>query len=367
MKFNSNKKVTFLIPIKERRNFTLRFFKYLAKVNFPYKLLIADGSKKKIPSRYLGILREAKIDFSYHKFPYDYDYILYQKKIFNSLKLIQTEYVVLFSDDDFPIIYSINKLILFLQKSKTYVACGGCAFNFDLLKKPFNKMEVYGHPINFGKMMGAKSNDKENNIKRLKCYLNEMENSWHYVFRTKVLLKNYKIIQKKKISFSNVDFYDFIQDATNFMSGKIKKIDTLTILHQYHSESAINSRLKYEQLITSKYFILDVTRFYKKILSFIFNKNKKMIKKIFFESKVLFPNNVSLLNNLTEKDNTFNLKNFIVNNLSKFTIITLFYSLYLNKIMYLNNKHINKVMNSVKNISIKNELNNIFNFLKRFN
>ena len=367
MKLNSNKKVTFLLPIKERRNFTLRFFKYLAKVNFPYKLLIADGSRKKIPSKYLGILRVAKIDFSYHKFPYDYDYTLYQKKIFNSLKLIQTEYVVLFSDDDFPIIYSINKLILFLQKSKTYVACGGYAFNFDLLKKPFNKMEVYGHPINFGKMMVAKSNDKENNIKRLKCYLNEMENSWHYVFRTKVLLKNYKIIQKKKISFSNVDFYDFIQDAINFMSGKIKKIDTLTILHQYHSESAINSRLKYEQLITSKYFILDVTRFYKKILSFIFNKNKKMIKKIFFKSKVLFPKNVTLLNNLSKKENIFNLRDFVVNKLSKFTIITLFYSLYLNKIMYLDNKHIDKVVHSVKNISIKNELNNIFNFLKKVN
>ena len=43
-----NKKLTFLLLIKERREFTLRFFSYLNKVKFPFKIFIADGSKKNI-------------------------------------------------------------------------------------------------------------------------------------------------------------------------------------------------------------------------------------------------------------------------------------------------------------------------------
>ena len=146
--------------------------------------------------------------------------------------MIKTKYVVLFSDDDFPIINSFNKLISFLDKSKSYVACGGFAFNFDLLNQTNSKNEIYGHPINFGKMMNAKSNEKNDKVERLNQYLEVMENSWHYIFRTKILLKNYEIVHKKNALFTNVDFYDFFQDANNFFSGRIKKINALTFLGQ---------------------------------------------------------------------------------------------------------------------------------------
>lgn len=161
-----NKKLTFLLLIKERREFTLRFFSYLNKVKFPFKIFIADGSKKNISNEHLDFLKLSKIDFTYKKFPFDRNYNIFQKKIIEALKLIKSEYVMLFSDDDFPIIYSINKLLMFLEKKKTYVACGGFALNFDILNRAFFKNELYGHPINFSKMMTANSNEK--NIKKRK-------------------------------------------------------------------------------------------------------------------------------------------------------------------------------------------------------
>ena len=364
MKSNPNKKLTIILPIKERRSFTLRFFRYISQIKFPFDLLIADGSKKKISSEYLEILKKSKIKFHYYKFPFDVNYPTYQKKIFNSLKFIKTKYVALFSDDDFPIIYSFKKLILFLEKSKSHVACGGNAFNFDLLKTSTNGKEVYGHPINFGEMMNANSNENNDKKKRLQKYLDKMENSWHYIFRTKILLKNYKTTNKKRASFKNVDFYDFAQDGVNFLSGKIKKINTLTFLHQYHSQSEINSRLKYEKLINNKNFIVDVSNLHKKIKSIIGNNHKQDLRKFFFQSEIFFPKKNSNIANPVKKNNLSS-KNYFFSKLSQNKIIISFYILYLNKIMYLNNRHIKKIMNLQKNIKIKNELNIIFNFLKK--
>ena len=199
-----NKKLTFLLLIKERREFTLRFFSYLKKVKFPFKIFIADGSKKNISNKHLDFLKLSKINFTYKKFPFDKNYNIFQKKIVDSLKLIKSEYVMLFSDDDFPIIYSINKLLLFLEKQKSYIACGGFAFNFDILNKAIIKNKLYGHPINFRKMMTANSNNKNSKKDRIIEYLNVMENSWHYVFRTKILIKNYQITQRRKLIFSKI-------------------------------------------------------------------------------------------------------------------------------------------------------------------
>ena len=365
MKINSNKKLTFILPIKGRRDFTIRFFKYLSTINFPYKLFIADGSKKSISSKSLDILKISKIDFTYHKFSYDHDYVTYQKKILNSLKMIKTKYVVLFSDDDFPIIHSFNKLISFLDKSKSHIACGGFAFNFDLLKQINSKNEIYGHPINFGKMMNAKSNEKNDKVERLNQYLEVMENSWHYIFRTEILLKNYEIVHKKNALFVNVDFYDFFQDGNNFFSGRIKKINTLTFLHQYHLRSAVNARIEFEKMIKHKNFISDVKKFYTNFKSIVGSKKVVSLKESFFKSNIFFPKTKEISLNITKKRKFFNCKDFIIKILFQYKIIILFYSLYLNKIMYLNNGHINKFMSSLNSVIIKSELNNIFNFLKK--
>ena len=61
---------------------------------------------------------------------------------------------MLFSDDDFPIIYSIERLITFLENNNNYTIAGGYLINFDLFKKNntnLKKEETYGVPIHFFK------------------------------------------------------------------------------------------------------------------------------------------------------------------------------------------------------------------------
>ena len=192
-----------------------------------------------------------------------------------------------------------------------------------------------------------------------------MENSWHYIFRTEILLKNYEIVHKKNALFVNVDFYDFFQDGNNFFSGRIKKINTLTFLHQYHLRSAVNARIEFEKMIKHKNFISDVKKFYTNFKSIVGSKKVVSLKESFFKSNIFFPKTKEISLNITKKRKFFNCKDFIIKILFQYKIIILFYSLYLNKIMYLNNGHINKFMSSLNSVIIKSELNNIFNFLKK--
>ena len=107
-----------------------------------------------------------------------------------------------------------------------------------------------------------------------------------------------------------------------------------------------------------------MSNLHKKIKSIIGNNHKQDLRKFFFQSEIFFPKKNSNIANPVKKNNLSS-KNYFFSKLSQNKIIISFYILYLNKIMYLNNRHIKKIMNLQKNIKIKNELNIIFNFLKK--
>lgn len=354
MKENLNEKLTFLLLIKERRNFTLRFINFITSRNFEFKLFIADGSKKKIPKYFLDKLDDANIEYQYKKFPLDKDYKRFQLKIWKSLQYIKTKYVLLFSDDDFPIIKTINSKLNFLEKNKKFVACGGYTINFDLFNNMTNFNEYYDHPINFVKMMVARSNDNINELSRIYKYLNIMESSWHYVFRKEILLKNYHYVQKSNVNFHNVDFYDYFQDSVNFISGKIKKINKLAFLHQYHTQNIINDRLNYEMLLRNKKYKKDTLKLFTLINKRLSNKNKISEKK-FFKSK-LFSSQSK--NNFQKSQNFFK-------NLRSIKLISLTYNFLLNFKMKFSNKHIIRLLSGIQDTKTRNELNFIFNFLTK--
>ncbi len=355
MKQSSNKDLTFLLLTRDRRNFTLRFFKYLSIIKFKYKLFIADGSKMKISKELISHLKNGKIDYVYKKYPYDKNYKVLQKKIYFSLKKIKSKYVVLFSDDDFPIISSINPALNFLEKNKNYVACGGYALNFDLFKKYYTFNEYHGHPINFGRMMTSKSNDKQKEFQRLKKYMSTMENSWHYIFRTKVLLKNYSYIHKRVINFSNIDFYDYYQDSINFISGRIKKVNKIFLLHQYHSQNSINERSDHENMLEKIQFKKDALKLFNALNKK--TKNKKKLEKIYFKSKIFFPTKKKLIK---KKQGFFRYFKSI-----KFLLF--FYNIIVSIKMGFKNDHINRLFSEIKNKNLKNDLRIIFKFLEKKN
>lgn len=362
MKISQSNKLTIILPIKERKEFTKRFFIYLSRINLPYKIIIADGSKNKLSKNILSILKIANINYDYYKFPEDKNYNLYLNKIYKTLTFVKTKYVMLFSDDDFPILYSIERLINYLEKNNAYKIAGGYLINFDILKKSDKNIqeETYGIPIHFSKFFDQRSCNEKNRLARLKFYLTEAtETPWHFVFRKDALIKTYK--KAKDVKFYNYSFNDWLVDSFNYMSGKIKKINIPILLHQYHYSSEINNRPDLRTIMKEKDFIKD-KKYFLSILnrSFAVKKNKiDSFVNIFF----------SKTKNKLKYSNSIGYKKLIINLLPLFLKkkITNLYRNILNYYLYLNNYHLKFFLKNYlngKEPHIKKELLFFFNFIK---
>jgi glycosyltransferase domain-containing protein len=363
MNIEINKKLTIILPLKERRQFVKRFFLYISKINFPYNLIIADGSKKKISNETLKILKVSNINYDYYKFPEDENYNLYLKKIYKSLTYVKTKYVMLFSDDDFPILHTIETLIKLLDKNNVYKAAGGYLINFNLFqkKRKVKVEEVYGNPINISKIYTQPSCNHKTIIGRLNFFSTRgRESTWHNIWRTEAVINSYK--KAKNVKFHSNSFNDLLVDSLNYMSGKIKKINEPMIIHQYHSFSEINNRPDFFSIPKEKNFIKDK----KKLILFLseYSHKKKFeinnfVNSFFLKKKV----NLKYSNKIVYKKK---LKYLFLPFLIK--ILKFFYKIILNYYLYLNNYHYKnffKKYYSGANIYIRKDLLFFFNFIKR--
>ena len=105
------KKLTIIVPLKERPDFTKRFISFYLKNNFKYSLILADGGKNSIYEEDLDKIKRSKLEFRYCKFVYDKNHKIFIKKILSALSLVNTKYVMLIDNDDLPISQSIDKCI----------------------------------------------------------------------------------------------------------------------------------------------------------------------------------------------------------------------------------------------------------------
>ena len=97
-----DERLTVLLTLKGRHDFTLRWMTYAQHVGFPFKVLVADGSVDDVagdilasPSRFPGVRIE------YVRYPEDKSYDHYHDKVSAALSRIETPFVVMADNDDF--------------------------------------------------------------------------------------------------------------------------------------------------------------------------------------------------------------------------------------------------------------------------
>ena len=157
-------------------------------------------------------------------------------------------------------------------------------------------------------------------------------------------------------------FYYLVGDILNYFSGKIMKLKLPFVVHQHHSTS-LSMKMKnvYESLNEKKF--LDQ----KKILYKTLNKQLKkkeindLLDKYFYsliiKSKIY---NLKFHNNIKKKEKrkSHNLNEFYKMN----------YKILKYNYLKFNNMHVNKFIKLYKNKKIlKLEINEIFNFIKKYN
>jgi len=365
----NNTDLTIILVLKGRDDFTFRWFEYAKKINFPYKIIVADGGDN---SDLENKLSEKEyymyVNYKYIKYPFDKTYKIYYSKILKSLLKVETPYVLLASNDDFYFLDAIVKSLDFLKKNSDYVSARGEIWDFSVFPNSFfkDKSPIYGNIFGISKLYHHPTVMGNNAMERVIDFTKKSNSMWHDIVKTEHLKEAYEDLVKSNI-------YDFALYETTInyslaTKGKIKREKGLFMLHQCHSNMAALKDLYSSPLewINSPGWKKDFNKF----LDLVASKISKEDKINFYESKYKLNEayfNLTLINKLKSftspgtKDlrNKIDLFVFIKKLLSKnhsiFKASKLIYNIFFKP-----NKYDNKIPTT-----FFSKINAIENFLKQ--
>ena len=201
-------KLTIVIFTYNRHQYLKRSLAYWS--NYNVKLVILDGSDKKFENPKLKLKNIRYI----HNTNGLYDRLL------NSVKHIDTEFMILAADDEFYLPSALCSCINFLMKDNTYSSCGGRAigFGFD------NKKNIFGKQI-YQKLKNLTLNQKSSKARITNHFSNYVPAHFYSVIKSNNWKKICPHVFKQKY-----DFFGSIELQVEFLiilSGKSKIISEL--------------------------------------------------------------------------------------------------------------------------------------------
>lgn len=123
---NHNQKLTIILTLKNRSEFTYRWLEYMNGVKCPYFILIADGGNdSEIEWHLKDKSSYPNLTYEYIRFPFDENLSFYLNKIVDTVALVESDYLLFADNDDFYLLDNIKTCIDFLDNSDDYVSSAG--------------------------------------------------------------------------------------------------------------------------------------------------------------------------------------------------------------------------------------------------
>ena len=268
--------LTIILLLKNRKEFNNRFIDFFLENKSNYNLIISDGSRKKIQPDILKKIKNNK-SIEYVKFIEDKSYNTFYKKIFKTLKLVKTKYVLFAANDDFLIFDTIKLCLKFLKKNKSYIGAGGRMIGFEMSKKNKKDFKIKNTYCLYSNI----KLDQKNQVDRFNYFLkNFCDLPKNSIIEKKILLKNYELASN---NFDNhIEIMDHFSALYNVLSGRIKIFKKALIFHQDHLKSEGNMRWKaIKPFFTSKNFFDYLIKFDNLLSTKIKLKKFEIIKKYY--------------------------------------------------------------------------------------
>jgi|694.fasta_scaffold155641_2 glycosyltransferase domain-containing protein len=222
-------KTTILVPLYERKEFSLRLLEYYNSKKILNPFFLADGSKK---SQFTNSFLKNKFKFikiKYKKFPHDKNFTLFAKKMVDSIKLIKTNYIIMLTNDDFLNSRFLLQAEKYLDKKKNYSFIGGLVYDFNILQL-FKNTNDFGLFKFKGKHYSGLYRDIISNstTSRIKYFNSAL--SLECLYRKKTLLNTWNLAYKFKVrnSLEYIWFFLFVP----LLEGKKKLLKIPSVLRQ---------------------------------------------------------------------------------------------------------------------------------------
>jgi glycosyltransferase domain-containing protein len=269
----ANAQMTILLPLKGRHLHTLRFMYHLNRVNFPYPLIIADGE---VHPAVAGLLEDRgtfpNLSYQFIRYPNDSTYSQFYRKMADANRRVQTPYVMLADNDDFPCAAGIERAVAFLEANPDYSSCGGRVAGFELLSSvhsnlapqltgPLARLEVeYSSayvPADF-----RQASAKE----RCLCACQKPVITYYHVFRTEVLNTIHRELDE--LDFSDLTIHETYFILRSLTFGKTRADGrSVSYLRQHGTSTAHDHKLDWATHLLRSRFNDDFNAMLKKLLA----------------------------------------------------------------------------------------------------
>lgn len=233
------KKLTLILLLKDRSEFTWRWMRYANETKLPFKVIIADGGKDTSIEKLSDPSLYPNVDYEYIRYPYDENTLVFFKKMADSISRVKTPYVVFQAcNDDIYFNDGLVEAVKFLDTNPDYATARGDMYNF-IVKSPTDQPKelnnIYGELKDFYKLFTNPSNTGASALERFKNFSRDSNTLWLDVCRTEVASKSFQTLCDLKIQ--DLRFAEYFTNAMIAASGKIHRGSGLFVLHQGHRDT----------------------------------------------------------------------------------------------------------------------------------
>tara|TARA_R110000744_G_scaffold13677_6_gene39582 strand:- start:10290 stop:11369 length:1080 start_codon:yes stop_codon:yes gene_type:complete len=216
-----------LLPLKDRSAYTLRFLSYLNWIQFPYKVIIADGGKdERIPEILSRKENFPALEYEYIRYPYDATVASFYKKMADAVSRIESATVAVLDNDDFIISEGIYKCLKILKESSGISSARGAINQISISQDVFGTLQVAEN------MYTAFPNSISDPTAagRLKDQTAHFHGNWHNITRSNHVKACWEMINE--VSPSNMRFTEQLTGYLNAIWGDGHRSDFYWLLHQ---------------------------------------------------------------------------------------------------------------------------------------
>ncbi len=346
--------LTFILTLNGRESFTERWLYYMREAEFFNPIIIADGDKNSKIKKILTHNKFGNLNINYLEFN-DQKVSDYYYKVQQTLKKVQTKYIMMCDNDDFVLKSGVLDVLNFLNKNKNYLSVGSNIANFYINKK---KEILYGN--NFYIDSFYKTYRQDESEKNLKKKIVEIFTNFQPNFYNIFDLNAYKIIidELKECNYSDMFIPEFYIQLRTLTLGRQMKLTTSVQLLRQLGTSQTNAEHFSKRFIRTD-IPLDIRKLAKSLSFHIAKKDTKYNQQN-IEKKILD----SFSNFLTVMFSRYYAK-YRFKKLYKIKLI--FYYLMTSILKFFNNFFIYIYLKkNVKKYSLyQKEISNVVNFLKK--
>ena len=228
-------RLTILLTLKDRAEFTFRWMAYANHAAFPFKVLVADGgADARVPEAFGEPGRWPNVDYEYVRYPFDASYAYYYRKVSDAIGRVTTPYVVIADNDDFYSVAGLTTSVAFLDSHPDYLSCGGQIAFLWVAPDEADAHLTYGSRVEYKSGRDTRSVTAPTARERIELQsMLSSELTYYNVKRTSFLLRHARIA--KELNIHDTFLHEQLLEFLTVIAGKTQRLNDLLLTRQNNS------------------------------------------------------------------------------------------------------------------------------------